>query len=40
MHAIISASFGMELLLELFVLWVVRRPIGYDKNRLDWGEQK
>lgn len=40
MHAKISASFGVEFLLELFVLWVVGRPIGYDKNRLDWGEEK
>lgn len=37
MHAEFSASFGVEFLLELFVLWVIGRPIGYDENRLDWG---
>lgn len=37
MHAEISASFGVEFLLEFFVLWVIRRPIGYDENRLDFG---
>lgn len=37
MHAVIPASFGVEFLLELFVLWVIGRPIGYDENRLDLG---
>lgn len=35
MHIEISASFGVEFLLEFFVLWVIGRPIGYDENRLD-----
>lgn len=34
MHAKIPASFGVELLLEIFVLWIIRRPICYDENRL------
>lgn len=34
MHTKILQSFGMESLLELFVLWIIRRPVRYDENRL------
>lgn len=34
MHTKILQSFGMESLLELFVLGIIRRPVRYDENRL------
>lgn len=37
MHAEISTSSGVEFLLEVFVLWVIGRPISYDENGLNLG---
>lgn len=34
MHTEIPLSFGMEFPLEVFVLWIIRRPVRYDENRL------
>lgn len=35
MHTEIPLSFGMEFPLEVFVLWIIRRPVRDDENRLE-----
>lgn len=40
MHTEIPLSLGMEFPLEVFVLWIIRRPVRYDEDRLEETERE